>query len=119
MTLYPVKILSTGETMYFEHRSRTNQLWHEFLMSGYDDFDQWERDGYPEDITPRDARIRYERITRDIWALLDELDQLIILRAEYHELEAKKCCEPQSQNQAQEVACQTDKATRSSWEARS
>jgi hypothetical protein len=80
---YPVRILSTGETMYFEHRSRTNQLRHEFMLSGYDDFDEWESDGYPPDTAPRDVRNQCTQIYRDTWALLDELDQMTreILRA--------------------------------------
>jgi hypothetical protein len=83
MTLYPVKILSTGETMYFEHRSRTNQLWHEYLMSGYDDFDEWESDGYPPNTARRNTRQQEIQFWQDTWALLDELDEMIreILRA--------------------------------------
>jgi hypothetical protein len=84
---YPVKILSTGETLYFEHRSRTNQLWHEFLMSGYadhSDFDQWERDGYPDEISllvirkivQQERQAKFDQIASEI-EFFRELDQLI------------------------------------------
>jgi hypothetical protein len=80
---YRVRILSTGETIETTKRFRNYQLWHEFLMSGYDDFDEWEMDEYPEDTTPRDVRRRHTQFWRDTWAFLDELDQMTreILRA--------------------------------------
>jgi hypothetical protein len=100
MTLYPVHILSTGETIYTEKRFRNYDLWHHFLLSGYDDFAEWESDDYPEDTTPRDVRRREIQFWRDTWAFLDELDEMIreILRApidweavhaEYHEQQAR------------------------------
>jgi hypothetical protein len=103
---YPVKILSTGETLYFEHRSRTPQLWHEFLMSGYadhSDFDQWEKDGYPDEISLLVIReiVQQERAAQiDLDNFFTELDVMIreilsapidwdAVRAEYYEQQAR------------------------------
>ncbi len=68
---YRVRILSTGETIETSHRFRNYNLWHQFLMSGWDDFEAWEACGYPTDTTLLE---RYDRIIEERRAYFDALE---------------------------------------------
>jgi hypothetical protein len=76
---YRVRSLSTGETIETSRRFRNHELWHDFLMSGWDDFEAWEVAGYPPDTTliERYDRIIEERIAYfDMLEFFDELDRM-------------------------------------------
>jgi hypothetical protein len=114
---YRVHIISTGETIETNRRGRNYQLWHEFLLSGWDDFTAWEECGYPTDTTLID---RYERLIQarreyfDALEFFDELDRMTAeilrepidwaaVRADYERettttQEATECYEPQPKN---------------------
>lgn len=128
MTKYPVHIMSTGETMYFDRRSRTPQLWHEFMCSGYDNWERWEHDGYPDEPSLeiiREIR-RRERIAQiDLDNFFTELDVMMrdilaapidwdAVRAEYEAQQnkgkAQECCEQVLQNSTKSEIGQADKA---------
>jgi hypothetical protein len=68
---YRVHIISTGETIETERRFRNHQLWHEFLLSGWDDFTAWEECGYPTDTSLLD---RYDRLIEERRAYFDALE---------------------------------------------
>ena len=134
---YRVHILSTGETIETSRRFRNHELWHDFLMSGWDDFTAWEECGYPTDTTLIE---RYERLIQarrahfdalEFFAELDRMTAEILhapidwaqVRAEYERetittREAAECYESQPKNSRARKAGQTNQAADKGQEVR-